>query len=736
MENNDKELSGTVESVTFRNDENGFTVLELESAGLLHTVVGVMTEVSPGESLKLHGSWQSHPSFGEQFRALTCERYLPATANAVLRYLSSGAVKGIGAATARRIVERFGDSTLEVLEKQPELLATIKGISRNRAEDIGDDYQRHLGIRETMLKLASYGITAAESLVIWKKWGLNALDIVRSTPYLLCTPDLGISFERADDIARRLEHPPDDEYRIMAGVLHVLNHNLGNGHTCVPADKLVLVAQRLLKVEAEIIEEQIEAGVEDRELISDTIGGRRFIFLPRMYEAETYCAGRLTLLAKYPPPPIRDYLHQIEFSEALSGMKYNTLQREAICAAMERGALVLTGGPGTGKTTTLNVIIDTLETAGQRVAIAAPTGRAAKRITEITGHEAKTIHRLLEVEWGENDIPHFARNERNPLECDALIVDELSMTDVLLFESLLRAVHASCRLILVGDSDQLPSVGAGNVLGDLISSGCLPVAQLKEVFRQAQESAIVMNAHRIVEGELPDLERKTGDFFFIGCSNDSRCSETICDLCYRRLPEAYGFDPMREIQVLCPSRKGVCGTWELNKQLQQRFNPPNPERKEIKINSVVFREGDKVMQIKNNYDVEWYRDDGSEGTGIFNGDVGILLEINKAEETLRVKYDDRTALYTLEAAEQLEHAYAITVHKSQGSEFGAVIIPVMPTAPQLCYRNLLYTAVTRAKRILILIGQRSVVERMTMNVKKIKRYTALDAYLRQEEDEG
>lgn len=722
-------LRGIVENVSFRNEINGFTVMELECDGLLCTVVGVLPEIFAGEELIVIGTWQSHAAFGEQLRLESYERYLPAGASAILRYLSSGAVKGVGPATASRIVEMFGDATLEVIEKQPERLAAVKGISKARAEQISEDFTAQMGIRETMLELSRYGITAEEALRVWKKWGVASVDMIKSAPYILCSPELGIGFDRADAIARRLDHPPDDEYRITAGVMHILNHNLGNGHTCLPEDKLAAVAADLLEVSEEDVLSQIEECISDRDLYSDTFNGRRFIFLGRYYEAETYAAGRLTLLAKYPPPPIENFIYQVRLIEAISGVKYNDQQLLAIEAAMERGAIVLTGGPGTGKTTTLNAIIETLEAAGQEVAIAAPTGRAAKRITEITGREAKTIHRLLEVEWTEDDKPHFRRDERNPLDCDALVVDELSMTDILLFESLLRALRHSCRLILVGDSDQLPSVGAGNVLADLISSGCLPVVHLTEVFRQAQMSAIVTNAHKIVGGEMPDLSLKDNDFFFLPAENEQAASNLIADLCYRRLPEAYGFSPLRDIQVLCPSKIGECGTRELNRRLQQRFNPQHHSRGEITINTTVFRVGDKVMQIKNNYDVEWSRDDGSDGTGIFNGDVGILEHIDRVEGILKVRFDDRTALYSLESAEELEHAYAITVHKSQGSEFEAVIIPVMPGTPKLFYRNLLYTAVTRARKILILVGKRAVVETMVKNKRKGARYSGLSHFL-------
>lgn len=738
-ENKDRELElleGTVEHVTVRKEDTCFTVLELSSKGYLYTVVGIMPEVFEGERLTVAGTWQSHSTYGEQFKAESCERYLPATASAILRYLSSGAVKGIGPATAAKIVEKFGDSTLEVIENEPDRLSQIKGISKNKAHDISTSFSTQRGLREAMLELTRLGLMPTEAIAVWKKWGVSSLDLIKATPYLLCSSDFGIDFPRVDHMAKQMSYPQEDDFRILAGINYVLIHNTDNGHTCLPYDRLCPVAAKLLSVDIELVEKQIETAVEERELMSDTLDDRRFIFLPELYAAEIYCASHLMHLSKYPPQPIRGYQQQIALCEALSGIAYNEQQRGAIDAAMERGALVLTGGPGTGKTTVLNAIIETLEAAGQVVSIAAPTGRAAKRITEITGREAKTIHRLLEVEWSENDKPVFKRNDKNRLDCDALIIDEVSMLDVQLFESLLRALDMKCRLILVGDSDQLPSVGAGSVMADLIESGCLPVAQLTEVFRQAQESAIVRSAHKIVHGEMPELGLKNSDFFFIESGNENTVKATVVDLCYRRLPAAYDFDPLKDIQVLCPGKKGACGVYELNRCLHERFNPKHEKRREIKINSVTYREGDKVMQVKNNYDVEWYRPDASEGKGVYNGDVGIIEEISRADECIRIRFDDRLATYSLEMAQDIEHAYAMTVHKSQGSEFEAVVIPVMPGPKQLYYRNLLYTAVTRAKKILILVGERYVIEQMVKNVRESGRFTALRVFLEDRRNNG
>ncbi len=726
------EITGTVEEITFRNEQNGFTVLELEVEEEPVIAVGVLPPVNSGEEVHMYGRWTTHPKFGRQFAAQSLESKMPSGASAILRYLSSGAVKGIGPSTATKIVEAFGDSTLEIIENQPMRLAEIRGISKAKAEQISQDFRSHFGLREAMAFLGQYRINPNQALAVYKKFGVGCIELIKDDPYVLCAEGLNIGFERADAIAMSMEKSPDSGRRITAGLTYVLTHNLNNGHTCLPKDKLLEVASSLLEIDREAVADQLEEAIDDSDFMQDEINGTAFIFLPYLYEAELYCAGRIATMAMCPAEPIKNYARQMLVIESVTGITYDKRQTEAIDAAMNKGLLVLTGGPGTGKTTTLNAIIQLLELYGHKVSIAAPTGRAAKRITEITGHEAKTIHRLLEVEWGENDMQSFARNDKNPLDCDALIVDELSMTDILLFQSLLKAVKFGCRLVLVGDSDQLPSVGAGNVLGDLIQSGRVPVVALTEVFRQAQKSAIIMNAHRIVNGEMPQLDLLDSDFFFLPIREKEKIKQMICDLCFTRLPDAYGFNPLKDIQVLCPGRKGELGTVELNKVLQQRFNPQHQKRPEITLNGVIFRQGDKIMQIKNNYHVEWTKDDGTEGTGIFNGDVGMLEEIDKLHGMLKVRFDDRTATYSIDNADELEHAYAITVHKSQGSEFPAVIIPMYPMAPQLCYRNLLYTAVTRARSILIMVGHKQIACQMARNQKKTLRYSALSVFLQRD----
>ena len=728
------EMSGTVERVIFRNEKNQYTVLELNNSEELVTVVGTLPFVSAGEELKVIGVWSNHPSFGPQFKAEVCERSRPATAAAILKYLSSGAVKGIGAATAARIVETFGENSLEVIEKEPERLAQVKGVTKSKAKRISEDFQQANGIKDVMARLGKYGITPEESVRIWKRYGAHAEECIRQDPFCLCDEELDIDFARADTIAASLEMPQDDSGRIRAGILHVLRHNADNGHTCLPRDRLAQVAARMLQVEVESVGGTLRSMEETLDVQAQAFGEREFIFLPRYYQSETYSADRLKMMLRYPPQSIVGVAGAIKEVEIRENIHYAAEQKEAIVQALEKGFLILTGGPGTGKTTTLNGIIRILKNKGETVLLAAPTGRAAKRMSELTGEEAKTVHRLLQVEWDDQDNPVFSRNERNPLECDAVVVDELSMVDTLLFEGILRALPLGCRLILVGDCDQLPSVGAGNVLGDLIASGMFPVVQLTEIFRQSMESLIVTNAHRIVAGQMPELRDKAHDFFFLPLRRAESISNTIVDLCARRLPASYGYSVFQDIQVLAPSRKGELGTIELNHRLQEALNPPEKGKKELSIGGSILREGDKVMQVKNNYNLPWTRSDGTTGEGVFNGDVGILVEIDKAAGALTVAIDDKMVLYDTDHANELELAYAATVHKSQGNEFQAVILPMFPGPQQLQYRNLLYTAVTRAKSLLILVGEEGTIQNMVANDRKTRRYSGLLRFLLAEEE--
>lgn len=728
------ELTGSVERIVFRNDQNGYTVLELTASEELVTAVGIMPYVSVGEELKLLGTFKVHPSFGDQFNVEVCERSMPTTTTAILKYLSSGAIKGIGPGIASKLVEIFGEDTLGIIEKDPERLTIIKGISRSKAMKISEEFNRIYSIRELMISLGKYGITPDESIKVWKAYGNEAMETINKDPYLLCDERINVSFERADKIAASLEKPQDDINRIRAGVTYILTYNMNNGHTCLPQDKLEQAAINFLEVDSEKVEDALEALITEGALKRTTMSERDFIFTSDMYNAETYISGRLKLMMKFPPRSINGAEKYITDMENKNGITYANLQKKAISEALEKGTLVLTGGPGTGKTTTLNGIITILEQNGEKVFLAAPTGRAAQRMAAVTGKEAKTIHRMLGVEWDSQDKPIFKKNEKDLLDCDALILDEVSMVDVKLFDAVLRALPLGCRLILVGDSNQLPSVGPGNILSDLINSEMLPIVQLKEIFRQSMESMIVMNAHKIINGELPDLSVRDNDFFFINKSDAHLIGQTIKDLCESRLPKAYGYNSPFDIQVISPGKKGELGTININKILQSALNPKQASKKELNINGNLFRQGDKVMQIKNNYNIPFVREDSTIGEGIFNGDIGILIDIDKSDSTVIVKFDDKYAKYNFENVNDLDLAYAITVHKSQGSEFEAVVMPMYYGAPQLYYRNLLYTGVTRAKSLLVLVGMPWTVQKMVENNKKNLRYSGLCSFFTRESE--
>ncbi len=726
-------ITGTVEYITFRNNENGYTVLDFSSGGELFTATGNVGELYCGEKVTFSGQWSVHPTFGKQFKIESCRREMPETAADMLSYLSSGIIKGVKEKTAQKIVERFGEDTFSVIENCPERLAEIKGISRDRAREISTEFKKRAAEREALISLEKYGMTTAESLRVFKVFGKNSVVTVERNPYLLCSERIGITFEKACDIAERLPVRPADEYRISAGITYVVRHNLYNGHTCLPREKLIPPCCNLLGCSEDCVEIQLDKLTETYHLISETIGGREFIFLPDIYEAEKNAAKTVLFMKRFAPKCFCNIDEEINNAELISGVLYNEQQRLAIKLAVEKGILILTGGPGTGKTTTLRGILKVFESQGLEVALAAPTGRAAKRMSELTGRDAQTIHRMLEVEWDKNDRPVFQRNKRNPLSAGAVIIDELSMVDIVLFSSLLDALPIGCRLVMVGDSDQLPPVGAGNVLHDMINSKALPVVELKEVFRQAMESLIVTNAHRIVNGEIPELSKTDKDFFFMERNSPFLAAKTVTELCSARLPKAYGYSPLEDIQVLCPSRKGESGTVNLNKLLQNSINPPAKHKREHMFGQRVFREGDKLMQTKNNYNIPWTSKE-KEGLGVFNGDIGLLEKIDESAHILKVRYDDKIAEYPFETGAELEHAYAVTVHKSQGNEFEAVVMPVSGVVEQLAYRNLLYTAVTRAKKLMILVGSRNVVERMTLNDSKAKRYSALKSFIMLGED--
>ena len=727
------EMEGSVENIVYHNDSNQYTVLEINCGEELVTVVGTFPYISVGEKLHLYGTWTSHATFGQQFKAEAFERSRPETTSAMLKYLSSGAVKGIGAATAGKIIAAFGDEAIHIIENDPERLATIKGITLKRAREISEEMQRVNGIRDLMAFLGGFGVRPEDAVKVWKEYGADSVACIQEDPYRLCSEKIAVEFTVADKLAESLEYDRANTERVKAGILYVLRHNLNNGHTCLPADKLCAAAARMLGVPQEDAQSALLSLCQSFDAVCENFDGRDFIFLPRQHRSEVYSADRIRMLLKYPPESIVGIDREIAEIERAENIQYAEMQKEAIRAALDKGLLILTGGPGTGKTTTLNAIIRILMEKGEAVALAAPTGRAAKRMSELTGVEAKTIHRLLQVDWDENDNPVFQRNERNPLECDALVIDELSMVDSYVFESVLRALPIGCRLILVGDSDQLPSVGAGNVIGDLIASGVFPTVQLKEIFRQSMESLIVTNAHRIVSGEMPVLNVRDNDFFFMPVDDAHTVSETILSLAVTRLPKRYGYSPVTDIQVLCPGRKGELGTIELNRRLREQINPQAKDKPQMTVNGTVFRVGDKVMQIKNDYDLPWSRPDGTTGEGVYNGDMGIVTDVDKAAGCMRVMVDDREVLYDFDhAAAELELAYAVTVHKSQGNEFTAVIMPVFPGIPQLSYRNLLYTGITRAKKLLILVGRRSAIVDMVANDRKTRRFSGLMRFLTEE----
>lgn len=724
-------LYGMVEEIIYRKEETGYTIIDVASEeGELITVVGVLPEISAGEEVHFIGTWEQHPTFGRQFKAEVVERTMPSTAASMLKYLSSGAVKGIGPSTAAKIVEAFGEDTFDVLEYHPDKLATIKGITKDKAEHISEDFKRTTAVREIMVRLESLGLSANESINVYRVLGPYSVTRVTENPYILCIPEIGISFDRADSLCQTFEVTPNPVYRVRAGILHVVSYNLfSNGHTCLPREKLLSPCAELLDIDKDTVDITMDELVSDRELTMFSMDGKEFVSLPYMYEAEYKAAQRIKMMCKFPPAGRQALVREIDNLEKSTGIKYESLQREAIVTAIEKGILILTGGPGTGKTTTLNGILELFERDGLNVVLCAPTGRAAQRMSEITGKEACTIHRLLEAERGQDDRMSFCKNEHDPIDADVLIVDELSMVDVILFSALLDALPLGCRLIMVGDNDQLPAVGAGSVLHDLLESNLLPVVKLTEVFRQAMQSLIVTNAHMIVHGEEPELSRVDNDFFHMERSSGMQTAADIVNLYCERLPKAYGYSAQKDIQVLCPSKKGDCGTANLNHLLQGAVNPPAKGKNEYKNMVKTFREGDKVMQVKNNYNIQWIKKNArgkdESGEGIFNGDIGTLVSIDRRAGIMKIDFDGRLATYPFENVKELELAFAITVHKSQGSEFEAVIMPVIDVPPNLCYRNLFYTAVTRAKSKMITIGSRDTILRMVENDRKIKRYSAL-----------
>ena len=723
-------ISGIIDKITFRNEANAYTVAVLKTKTEQITVVGTLPFINEGDSLDLEGEYTVHATYGEQFKVSSFVQKTPENAAAILRYLSSGAIKGVGPTTATRLVEKFGADTLEIIQNHPEDMATLKGISLNKAMQIHEEYKKQYGVRDIMLMLSKYNVTPDKCVGIYRKFGANAIEMIKSNPYALCEEGIDFSFDLAEEIATDYQFDMNSELRVSAGVEYVLRKNLYNGHTCLPRKKFTSVACKLLNVPETVVEVCCDRLIDCFRLCSEEIDGQEFLSIPEYHNAEEHIAARLCSVKRFINAAVTVDELEIKNVEVRLGIEFEDLQKRAILEAFESGILVLTGGPGTGKTTTLNAIIKLFENRNLNIELAAPTGRAAKRMTELTGREAKTIHRMLEVEWGENDKPYFNRNEKNPLECDVIIVDEASMIDTLLFDNLLKALRLSCRIILVGDSDQLPSIAAGNVLGDILAADVFPSIRLRKVFRQASKSMIINNAHAIIKGEKAEFNTPDTDCFFMRRADRYKTLETVIELITDRLPTAYGVNPLTDIQILCPSRMMDTGTLNLNNVLQANLNPQARDKHQMAYKGIYFREGDKVMQIKNNYDIMFKKDNGETGSGVFNGDVGYITEIDIRGGILKVRFDDRVVTYFSEDLSQLELAYAITVHKSQGSEYDYVIIPLSDVPSRLVYRNLLYTAVTRAKKKLILVGDESIWDAMVENDRKTLRYTALQRFLK------
>ena len=722
-----EKLEGSVEQIVFCNEDNGYTVCDMALEDDIVTVCGIMPMLCEGDRLCVYGKWVHSAKYGRQFSVEQYERVMPADIASMLRYLSSRAIKGIGPKTAAKIIEEFGEDSFDVIENHPEWLANIKGISTKVALAASESFKEQAGIRSAMMFFREY-FGASTTVRIYKKWGSSSVDIAKKNPYRLCNEIEGIGFERADALANSLGLQNDNFDRIMSGLSYVLIKSASyNGHVCLPREKLCEAGAELLEVSAEEADRAISELIRMGRFKYVLQGEAQMIYLAEAYDEEKYVAEKLTLLDKMcATVDVSDIDRFIEREEAKAGIEYASLQKKAISDALRYGVMVLTGGPGTGKTTVVRALIHIFDSMGYEIALAAPTGRAAKRMSEATAMEAKTIHRLLEMSYDLEGRSVFNRNEFDLLDEQIIIVDEASMIDSALMCALLKAIKPGARLIIIGDSDQLPSVGAGNVLRDIIESGRFATVRLCEIFRQAQESLIVTNAHAINRGEMPNLAVKDKDFFFLRRDRDKDIAATVVDLCKNRLPRAYGNMARNGLQVICASRKGEAGTENLNVLLQQALNPRERGKSEHSFRERIFREGDRVMQTRNNYDIAWTREyDGKEGNGIFNGDIGIIESIEVAEREMTVLFDDRRVVYDFSLLEDLEHAYAITVHKSQGSEYPMVVMPMCTASQMLHTRNLFYTAVTRAQNMVILVGREDIIKEMVENNRRSMRYTGL-----------
>ena len=732
QENELLELSGTVENIIYKNEENGYTVLRLKNdSGELVTVVGCFPYAAAGESMIISGSWMNHSVHGRQFKAEFAQRLLPTSANAIYQFLAGGSVKGIGPATASLIVNRFGDASLDVMLNSWEELTKIKGISSAKAQQISKSFRRQAGVRMLMEFVCSFGLRPILAMRMYKYYGDEALEALRANPYILCGSMIGGTFAEADAMALELGIEEHSKNRLGAAILFELSHNTGNGHCFIPREKLAAVTGELIGVEPEDVDECLEELIEGGQLCYEEIAGCRACYLPELYEAERDAAEQFARMSKRRFNDRVDVQKLLSRLESSQGIRYAPMQRSTLELALKNQIVVITGGPGTGKTTSIRAILAMFEQLGLKTLLTAPTGRAAKRMTELTGQEASTVHRLLGAKFDEDsDHVVFTKDESDRLDCDAVILDECSMVDICLMDALLKALPPDARLVMVGDADQLPPVGPGNVFSALIRSQVIPTVRLTEIFRQNEGSKIIRNAHMINRGEHPDLAENSGDFFRLKRLQAGTSVETITQLCSQRLPGKMGIPP-EDIQVLSPTRKGELGTANLNRALQAVLNPPGKEKKEKLFGDAVFREGDRVMQIKNNYDILWKNASGTEsGTGIYNGDIGVIDAIDPEAETITVNFDGRIASFGFDSLIELEHAWAITVHKAQGSEYRAVILALSPGSQMLLTRGVLYTAVTRAKELMIMVGDDQTAYQMIDNYRRSKRYTALRVRLR------
>ena len=720
------EINGIISSVIYLNDENGYAVVRMETdSGEMVTAVGCLPYIAPGEMISAEGSWVTHAQHGRQFKIEQSNRLLPTSADGIYEYLAGSTVKGIGPATAALIVDRFKEKSLDILEMHPEKLAEIKGISLTKAKDLSASFKKQAGVRRLTEFLCAYGIKPLVALKLYRAYGSAALETVHENPYIISASHIGASFAEADNLALELGIEGDSINRISAAVLFELQHNSGNGHCFIPRDKLIAATSQLISVPADLVSDAIDSLSENGGLVCDKVANLNVCYLTELYEAETYTAERLKCMVGLKTKSSANIERLITKLESLYDISYAPLQKQSIELALNNRILVITGGPGTGKTTILKGILSLYDELELETLLAAPTGRAAKRMSELTGREASTIHRLLGAKMAEDgETVVFSKHEGDPLNCDALVLDECSMVDITLMSSLLKALKPGCRLVLVGDADQLPSVGPGNVFSDIIRSQTVPTVRLTEIFRQKGDSRIVRNAHMINRGEHPDFEANTGDFFRLRRLKGGTAVETIVELCARRLPENMKI-PSASIQVLSPTRKGETGTVNLNKRLQAALNPPSESKKEKLFGEAVFRVGDRVIQTKNNYDTIWKTKGGVSGAGVYNGDIGTIAQIDPITETLTVDFEDKLATYSFEMLNELEHAWALTVHKSQGSEYRAVVLALSGDVQMLLTRGVLYTAVTRAKELLIMVGDDNIAHRMIDNNKQSRRYSAL-----------